>query len=39
MREELAVANSNLVEQQRENSVLRTENSALLDGHRRQMEV
>jgi ribosomal protein S27E len=37
MREELTTANSNLLQQQHENSMLRTENSALLDGHRRQM--
>jgi len=39
LREELAAANSNLLQQQHENSSLRTENSALLDGHRRQMQV
>jgi len=39
LREELATANSNLLQQQHENSTLRTENTALLDGHRRQMQV
>jgi len=39
LREELAAANSNLLQQQNENSALRTENTALLDGHRRQMQV
>lgn len=39
LREELAAANTNLQQQQHENSALRTENSALLDGHRRQMQV
>ena len=39
LREELAMANSNLSQQQHENTALRTENSALLDGHRRQMQV
>jgi len=39
LREELTASNSNLSQQQHENTVLRTENSALLDGHRRQMQV
>ena len=39
LREELTVANNNLVQQQHENLTLRTENNALLDGHRRQMQV
>jgi len=39
LREELAAANGNLLQQQHENSALRTENTALLDGHRRQMQV
>ena len=39
LREELAMANSNLSHQQHENTALRTENNALLDGHRRQMQV
>jgi len=39
LREELATANSNLLQQQHENSALRTENTALLNGHRRQMQV
>ena len=39
LREELSAANSNLLQQQNENSALRTENTALLDGHRRQMQV
>ena len=39
LREELTAANSNLLQQQHENSALRTENTALLDGHRRQMQV
>ena len=39
LREELTVANSNLTQQQNENLALRTENTALLDGHRRQMQV
>jgi len=39
LREELTMANSNLSHQQHENMTLRTENNALLDGHRRQMQV
>jgi len=39
LREELSAANTNLLQQQNENSALRTENTALLDGHRRQMQV